>query len=705
MSTDIGYIFQWWIMFFILGIIFLPLTVKLFNNFFDKGYALSKVLATLLVSYSVWLISSFKILSFDYFTVTVVVAAALVINIIVAKRVKFIFHTKPFIHIFILEEILFLAGLIFWAYVRAHEPSIHGLEKYMDFGFINSILRSQHFPPADLWLTPHSINYYYFGHLTAAVLTKISGIDPAIAYNLTLSSLFAITISASFSIGANIYHFLSPKNFKKIITTGILASVLVTLGGNLHTIYAFFANYTPAENPVPFWTLKPEFNLLGYWYPNATRFIVNTIHEFPIYSFVVADLHGHVLNIPFVLLIIALLLQVFFSTNSATHRWVYVLFGLLIATSLMTNVLDGPIYLLVLAVMLFLTNIRKYQTLGNPLKLLKVSLKESSSTILIVLITAILFSLPFWFQFKPFASGIGLLCAPKFLTDTGKFGPFLFEADHCSRSPLWMLAILYGFPIATSLTFLYKLIKVKFSEWSDSDYLAITMVIAALILITIPEFFYAKDIYPAHYRANTVFKFGYQAFMILAITSAYMLRRIIDQKAYLPKFLLLVLFALVATYPYFAINSYYGGLKNYKGLDGLTYLNDSYQDDYKAILWINQNIQGQPVILEAQGDSYTDFARVSANTGLPTVIGWPVHEWLWRGSYDEAGKRSTEVASIYQEYSPDQTEEMIKKYKISYVFIGALERQKYQKLDENKFYNLGQEVFRSNQTVIYKLKT
>ena len=44
-----------------------------------------------------------------------------------------------------------------------------------------------------------------------------------------------------------------------------------------------------------------------YWYPNATRFIPKTIHEFPSYSYVVADLHGHVYDIPFVLLSISIL--------------------------------------------------------------------------------------------------------------------------------------------------------------------------------------------------------------------------------------------------------------------------------------------------------------------------------------------------------------------------------------------------------------
>lgn len=716
--SDLANTFSWWAILFSLGLVFLPLTSLLFSNFFDRGYIFSKILGILAVSYIVWLPSSLKLFPFSVFSILAVLGVFLAINVIIAYKKKTTSLLLGTTKVIFFEELLFLTGLTFWAFVKTHEPSIHGLEKFMDFGFINAALRSDFMPPKDMWLTPFSINYYYFGHFVTALLAKISSIDPAVAYNLMLSSLFAFTLTGGFSVGANLYHLFLDQAKRTsssrlyLYLAGLLSAFLAALGGNLHTIYAFFQAYSPPENPIPFWQLSPQFNFSSYWYPNATRFIPFTIHEFPIYSFVVSDLHGHVLNIPFVLLILVLLLRVF--TNPKLYIIDYLLLGLLIATSLMTNVLDGPIYLLVISLVLFVKNIKHLRFFPS---ILKTTISTGIITIL-----AVLFSLPFWIAFKPFASGIGVLCTPQFLTNLGKLGPLLFEANHCAKSPLWMLMILWGFFYFVTIGFIvYILANKNFQQFLSSlykkgqttfhyplssvDLLAITLVFAATILILIPEFFYAKDIYPTHYRANTVFKFGYQAFIILAAVSGYMITRLFThtKKSLLYLIFVILLFALVAIYPYFAINSYFNGLKNYSGLNGLTYLQSSYPNDYQAILWIRENIPGQPVILEAQGDSYTDYARVSANTGLPTAIGWPVHEWLWRGSYDEAGRRIPEVAALYESSDLAETKSLLQKYDVSLVFIGALEREKYPNLNEEKFNQLGKVIFQSGETRIYQI--
>ena len=109
--------------------------------------------------------------------------------------------------------------------------------------------------------------------------------------------------------------------------------------------------------------------------------------------------------------------------------------------------------------------------------------------------------------------------------------------------------------------------------------------------------------------------------------------------------------------------------------------------------------------MEAQGDSYTDYARVSANTGLPTVLGWTVHEWLWRGSYDIPAPRIEEVKKMYESRNLAETESLLKKHDVAYIFIGNLEKQKYPLLYEEKFKILGNPVYKNSNTTIYKITT
>ena len=590
-----------------------------------------------------------------------------------------------------------------WSFVRSNSPDIHGLEKFMDFGFLNSILRSDYFPPKDMWYAPLSVNYYYFGHLITAVITKLTSIPSFISYNLMLATLFALTFTASLSFGINLFD--KVKFSFKSIFAGLMSAILVALGGNLTTIYTFFGPYTPADKPIPFWQLPflPLSFPNGYWYPNATRFIPFTIHEFPIYSFVVSDLHGHVLDIPFVLLIISTI-YVFFNNKKIT--FLHLLFlTFIFSVMYMTNAWDGLIYLLLGCLVIAVFN---FSQVNRKSILLKTRLYKMLKQYLVLLLGFFVFSLPFNLNFKPFVSGIGVICAPKFLTNIGKIGPFLFEADHCQRSPLWQLIILYGFFYFFVFSFLAFLKFKKNYKLTKNDIFVLILILLSTVLIIIPEFMYVKDIYPTYYRANTMFKLVYEAFIMLSLCSAYILIKLIfsiKRKKILMPFLVttIILLSLVLIYPVFAINSYYQDLKNYHGLNGTHYLLSLYPADYNLINWINKNIKGQPVILEANGDSYTDYARISANTGLPTVIGWPVHEWLWRGTYDIVAPRIADVQTLYTTRSINVAKEVIKKYNISYVVTSTLERQKYSNINEQTFIKLGKLIYQNGGARLYKI--
>lgn len=758
---ELIYVIQWWTVLFVIGISFFPLTFFLFKNFYDKGYLFSKVLGTAVLSYSVFILGIFKIVPFSNLVLFALITIFLAINIFLfiflKQKIK-----KNLVKIIIFEELIFFTSLLFWTSIKSYQSEIYGLEKYMDFGFINSILRSDYFPPKDMWYYPYSINYYYFGHLITAVLTKISNIKASISYNLMLSSLFAFTFSLSFSLILNLFKNNAEKLKKIMVFGGIAAALFVSLSGNLHTIYSFFLAY-PNENPKPFWDLVFSISNYpnSYWYPNATRFIPFTIHEFPIYSFVVSDLHGHVLDIPLVLFSIGLIYSIF-QDGFVKLRKILVL-SFFAAIMYMTNVWDGIIYPLLAILVILTLNIKlnkSQQEKNQKINYLKFDIYKLILTVLILILGFFIFSFPFNLNFKPFVSGIGIICAPPFLTNIGKLGPFLFEKDHCQRSEWWQLTTLYGFFyfwVIFFSVFLFKKVNPKreirsakqtqnykikkvfgnlkfgfdklFGIWNmkfeilPSDVFILFLIFLSTLLIIIPEFIYVKDIYPAHYRANTMFKLVYQAFIMLSLSSAYIIIRLISnfqfqsarwrtnfKKIYVLKLAVLVFIGsiglfLVFSYTYFAINSYFNEFKTKQGIDGISYLKRIHPYDYDAILWINENVKGQPVMLEAQGDSYTDYERISANTGLPTIFGWTVHEWLWRGTYDIVAPRIEEVKNIYESPNVGLVKTLLQKYDVAYVYVGGLERQKYPALNEQKFSQLGEVIYQNGDVKIYKINS
>lgn len=771
MLNDLPYILTWWFQLFLIGIIFLPLTTIIFKNFFDKGYAFSKILGLLLSSYLVWLLASLKVLPFSQASILIVLGVSLIINLILlnflhlhtchsdpaktGEESKKILQSLPAggsfrmtWKIFLFEELLFFAGLFFWSYVRAHEPSINGLEKYMDYGFVNSILKTKYFPPLDMWLSgsKNFINYYYFGHYVCAFLTKLSNIPSEITYNLRLADLLGLSFAATFSLAGNLIYSLIEEIKKKksqfyilnskfyMLFGGLLAATLFNFSGNLHTII---------------YVLKKG---ASYWYPDATRYIPYTIHEFPIYSYVVADLHGHLSDVPFVLLTISFIFVLlnliknspshielfkkiftaaqkpdpqFFVVNSGSGFFknfkrvfyphsILILFSLLIAVNAMTNFWDLPIYLILAGLAILYQNFKKYG-------LILTTILETTLPCASLVIFYYLFALPFNLKFINFSKGIDAVF---------------------SRSPFYQLLVLWGFFYFFVISFLIFLYGVHVKQWLkpesliknlsnlfgvkvqvlkekvkvvqdkvlETDIFILTVIALSTFLIIFPEFLYIKDIYIKEYhRANTMFKLVYQSFMMLSIVSAYIIIRIwitCERKTFFIRLFafsssLLVLSVMI--YPYFAIKSYYGNLKNYQSLDGVQYLKTRYPDDYNGLVWVKKNLSGQPVILEAVGESYTDYARISANTGIPTVLGWPVHEWLWRGSYDEAGKRTTEVQTMYTSKDLNLIKSLLRKYRVDYIFVGQLEKQKYSSLTERNFQKLGKVVFKSGETKIYKL--
>ena len=340
-----------------------------------------------------------------------------------------------------------------------------------------------------------------------------------------------------------------------------------------------------------------------------------------------------------------------------------------------------------------------------------------------------------------------------------------------NHSPLYQLFILWGTHVIICVTFVVFTIIYKnlpenrgrnskthgktfpnkvaqfFGERNPFDVLMCGTIVVGILLLIAPEIFYVRDIYTGGYlRANTMFKFTYAGFIILSIGMIYSTIRLMfmrNKKGEFstPAFVFSLVFCLFlfipAHYTVVALKQRSGELvrANYKTLNGVAYLQD-YQSpnlpnlhegnliDYDAcIKWFNMNVEGDPVILEAWGQSYSDYNLVSAYTGLPTVCGWQTHEWLWRfhGIVDEETDllisdpdndvwalyltpRHYDIDTIYTSSDPEHVRSLLDKYNVTYVIIGDLERAKYSNVDNTGLIaSLGEIVFTSGSLVVVKV--
>ena len=219
------------------------------------------------------------------------------------------------------------------------------------------------------------------------------------------------------------------------------------------------------------------------------------------------------------------------------------------------------------------------------------------------------------------------------------------------------------------------------------DLFATLMIIVALALTLFPEFLYLRDLFGS--RMNTVFKFYYQAWALLALAGAYGLSRLTAKTT--PRGLkipALVISALLILgglwYPLAAIPSKADNFQGQATLNGLAYLERSSPADMAAITWLRENVRRDAVVLEATGGSYSEDGRVSMSTGNPTLLGWDFHERQWRGNvgYDElAAMRPDVIDQIYRSAQPEELSSLLDKWDVSYVYVGPLERSKYKVSD------------------------
>ncbi|MBE0683160.1 MAG: hypothetical protein IH589_14725 [Anaerolineales bacterium] len=344
--------FAWYITLTLLGWLTFPLVYRLFPALADRGYTLARAAGLLIWCYAFWLMGSLGVAQND--AAGILFALAILIGLSVwsiinrkSEIVDFLQSNKSLI---LTTEILFIAAFAFLAFVRSANPELTSTEKPMELAFINGILRSSAFPPQDPWLSGYAISYYYFGYVMTAMLARISGINGSTAHNLMTSLVFALGTLGSYGILFNLLntgrrqqpkeHEDSP-NRPLSVAHGLLAPLFLLLVSNFETILevlhrlGVFWKKDPVTGQFTsvFWTwldMKelslPPVEPFGWvpdrylWWWRASRVIQDydmlgghreVIDEFPFFSFLLGDLHPHVLAIPFGLLAISVALNLF----------------------------------------------------------------------------------------------------------------------------------------------------------------------------------------------------------------------------------------------------------------------------------------------------------------------------------------------------------------------------------------------------------
>lgn len=342
----------WYLLVTLLGWLAFPLAYRFFPVLGERGYAFSRIFGMLLWGYLFWLLASLGIVRND---LGGLLLALLLVGVLTAwalrgSGLKEILSWLRDNTRFVLSlELLFLLSFLFMTFVRASNPEILGTEKPMELAFINAIIRSPTYPPYDPWLSGYAISYYYFGYVFVGMLAKITGVVGSIAFNLGVALIFALAAVGSYGIlydllilrkkhtragsnnkGSNNHHASSFAWFGPLFI--LLMSNVEGFLEVLHTRGFFWRTATNGELTSSFWRWLDIPNLKEppsqpfswvpsrfYWWWRASRVVQDydfqgnwkeIIDEFPVFSYVLADLHPHVLAMPFAFLAIALSLNV-----------------------------------------------------------------------------------------------------------------------------------------------------------------------------------------------------------------------------------------------------------------------------------------------------------------------------------------------------------------------------------------------------------
>ena len=836
-----------------LGWLTFPLTFRLFPALADRGFSLARTFGMLVWGYAFWMMASLGIVQNDgggLLLGLVVLAAASGAGLVRKETRKSLGEwIGSNWRLILTVELLFFLTFAFLAFVRAGNPEIVGTEKPMELAFINAILHSPTFPPHDPWLSGYAISYYYFGYVMTAMLAKATGTLGSVAFNLMLALVFALSAVGAYGL---LYNLLAawrkerpaPAQRRPLTSLPLLGPFFLLIVSNfegflevLHRLGLFWKFGAAGIATSSFWNWLGILDLnqaptqplgfmpeRGWWWGwRASRVItdynlanvhIEIIDEFPAFSYLLGDLHPHVLAMPFGLLAVGVALNLFLGgwkgeTNLGFYRlpvrpmglffgalvlgglaflntWdILIGFALLVGAYALVRVLESGwawkrledvfalgVPLGLAAILLYLPFYAGFSSqaggilpnLENPTR--GVQLWVMFGPLFLAIFAYLLYlwrlekrpaNWKLGFSLAAILTGLlwifswllGLLAKlkmPDFVASYLVNEGFLSAVLYFSAATLRRLSFIGGLLtllvlLGAALAFLFKgeknrpnieMVEEKEQHPSpsapQSSSCILFLILLGALLVLAPEFVFLRDQFSN--RMNTIFKFYYQAWMVWSLAAAFgvavLLQNLRSSWNWVYRIGLALVLFMALVYPIlslltktnnFQIPTFNQNLEAARAagdpspwrtaaqvwtLDGGAFFDKIEPDDMAAAAWLR--IASYGVILEATKPdaSYSDYARISTYSGLPTVLGWPMHEGQWRGTYEPQGTRQDDIRRLYETPSWEEAQAILLQYGIRYVCVGTLERYTYH-LDERKFQRHLVSVFQQGQVTIYEV--
>ncbi len=329
----------WLVVMQLMALAILPVGLAVFRSLPDGGYLLAKALGILAVALVAWLLASLQLMAFSFWSVVAgvgLVAGASCVTLGFTWRSFCSFFRERW-RLIAICELVFIAAFLAFVVVRMANPDLwhqwQGGEKPMDTAYLNAVLKSSYMPPYDPWYAGGYLNYYYWGQFIVASFIHATGIDTAVAVNLAVPMFFALTVGGAFSV---VYNLAAGARTRLLargargetagagergfawspVAAGIAAGLFVAVIGNLDGAIQSF------ENLIRFAMNEP---LRGFDFWRSSRMMPpdppgNEITEFPFFTFLFADLHAHLMALPFTLLVVGAGLAVVHRGKESARR-------------------------------------------------------------------------------------------------------------------------------------------------------------------------------------------------------------------------------------------------------------------------------------------------------------------------------------------------------------------------------------------------